>query len=313
VLLCLGSVNADFQMRVGQPPGSAETLLAQDLHRLAGGKAANRAFLAQRLGAEPVLLGRVGDDDLCEQALGPLRAAGLDLSGVGVAPGAMTAVSIIVVPPDGKKAIILAANANDAWNAQAIQQAAGRVASAPRGSVLAVDCEVAAEAVRAATAAARHAGIAVVLDPSWPDRVTDEVLGGALAVAPNVEEAHSLTGVLVQDDASAVEACRRLAARGVALPFLKLADGGCVFLEAGRATAVPAPKMDVVDRTGAGDAFTGALAVALLEQRSTRDAALFAVAAASLAVTGWGSQPAYPDRAAIEALIPQFAEKTHDL
>ncbi len=314
VLLSLGSINADFQMQLDRPLGSAETLPAHRFTRLSGGKAANRAFLARRLGVPAWLLGRVGDDDLREQALGILGERGVDLAGVSTAPGCATAFSVIAVPHDGKKGILLAGNANDSWDDAAVQSAADRVAAAPAGSVLSVDYEVPAGVVRRAAEAARARGVALVVDPSWPDRVEREVLAGALAVAPNAEEAEALVGVKAADPASAAEAARRLAALGPRLAFVKLEDGGCVLAEAGGAvTHIPPVEVPVVDTTGAGDAFTGALAVALLERKPARDAALFAVAASHAAVSAWGSQPAYPDRARIEALLPALARGAHGI
>ncbi len=314
VLLSLGSINADFQMQLERPLGSAETLPAHRFTRLSGGKAANRAFLARRLGVPAWLLGRVGEDDLREQALGTLGEIGVDLDCVSTARGCATAFSVIAVLHDGKKGILLAGNANDSWDDAAERIVADRVASAPAGSVLSVDYKAPASVVRRAAEAARARGLAVVVDPSWPDRVERQVLADALAVAPNAGEAEALIGVKVADLASAAEAARRLAALGPRLAFVKLEDGGCVLAEAGGAvTHIPAVDLPVVDTTGAGDAFTGALAVALLEGKPARDAALFAVAASHAAVTAWGSQPAYPDRARIEALLPALTRGAHDL
>jgi len=314
VLLSLGSINADFQMRLERPVGSGETLAAHDFTRLSGGKAANRAYLARRLGHPAWLLGRVGGDDLREQALGALRDAGVDLACVSIAAGQPTAFSVIAVPPTGKKAILLAGNANDAWDEAAVQAAADRIAAAPAGSVLAADYEVPARVVRRAAEAARARDLLLVLDPSWPDRAERDVLAGAFAVAPNAGEAEVLTGTKITDPASGAEAARKLAALGPRLAFVKLEDGGCVLAERdGRVTHVPPVDVPVVDTTGAGDAFTGALAIAVLERRSPRDAALFAVAASHLAVTAWGSQPAYPDRARIEAMLPALARGVRDL
>ena len=311
VLLCLGSINADFQVQVARPLGP-ETMPASRFTRLSGGKAANRAFLARRLDVAAHLYGRVGDDELSEQALGPLRRAGADLLGVSVARDCSTAVSVIAVPPDGKKSILLAANANDAWDDQAAQDMADRLGTAPPGSVLSVDYEIPAHVVRRAAEMARQRGFALVIDPSWPDRVERCVLAGALAIAPNADEAEALTGTKVTDPVSAITAARSLAAQGPEIAAVKLADGGCVLVTSGRTTHIPAQPVEVVDTTGAGDAFTGALAVALLEGRTGCDAALFAVAASHAAVTAWGSQPAYPARDDIEARIPALARNMRD-
>ncbi|HEX4261405.1 MAG TPA: PfkB family carbohydrate kinase [Acetobacteraceae bacterium] len=127
VILSLGSVNADFQVRTRDAPDLGRTVMATDFVRLSGGKAANRAFLARRLGHPAWLLARVGADDLREQVLGPLRDAGVDLSGVSMADRIATAVSMIAVMPDGKKTIVLAANANDAWDDTPAAAVAARI------------------------------------------------------------------------------------------------------------------------------------------------------------------------------------------
>jgi ribokinase len=220
---------------------------------------------------------------------------------------------VIAVPPDGKKAILLAANANDEWDEQAVRDMAERVAASPPGSILTVDFEVPAPVVRRAAEAAGALGLRVVVDPSWPDRVERELLADVFAIAPNAAEAEALVGVKVTDPESGMEAARRIAALGPVLALVKLEDGGCVLAgRGGTGLHIPAQPVSVVDTTGAGDAFTGALAVALLEGKSPRDAALFAVAASHAAVTGWGSQPAYPDRDAIEARIPDLARSLRD-
>jgi ribokinase len=121
--------------------------MADHCMRLSGGKAANQAFLAQRLGHTAMLLGRVGDDDLAEQALAPLRRAGLRLDGVAAACGTATAVSMIAAPPDAKKGIVLAANANDAWDEAVLRTMELTLRAAPSDAVLSLDCEVAPDAV----------------------------------------------------------------------------------------------------------------------------------------------------------------------
>ncbi|AKT38398.1 PfkB family carbohydrate kinase [Chondromyces crocatus] len=135
-ILSLGSINADFQVRVDEPLESGRTLIASDFSRPGGGKTANVAFLARRLGVPACLLGRVGDDDLCEQALAPLCATEVDLRHVTTARGCPTAVSMIAVSSDGKKSILLATNANDAWDEDAIRDTVDAITGAPDGSAL---------------------------------------------------------------------------------------------------------------------------------------------------------------------------------
>lgn len=302
-ILALGSINADFQVRIERRPEVSETLIAHDFTRLSGGKSANVAFLAARLGVAARLLGHVGDDDLAEQALAPLRDARIDLGGVTRVAGAHTAVSMIMVPPDGQKGIVLAPNANSAWKAEDLRPVLGAVRAAAAGSVLVVNGEIPASVVRAAMQAAREAGVLTVLDPSPADAVGDELLALADFLVPNAGEASRISGTPCGDPPAALRAAQDLRKRGARVVCIKLSDGGCVVVDGENAFHVPPVPVRVVDSTGAGDAYAGALAVAVLEQRPLEDAARFAVAASHLAVTGWGSQPAYPDRGEIEDMM----------
>ena len=194
-LLSLGSINADFEMRTEQPLQAGETLIGKDFRRLSGGKAANRAFLAHRLGHSATLLGCVGDDELAEQALGSPRRAGLPLEHVTRARGVATAVSVIAVPPDGKKSILLATNANDCWDPAATRDTLAAIAAAPAGSVLTLDCEIALGVPMHAAKAAAARGLVVVLDPAPPARAERELLGICTALSPDAREAAELTGI----------------------------------------------------------------------------------------------------------------------
>lgn len=306
VLYSLGSINADFQVRVDRRPDAGRLLIGRDFARLSGGKAANVAFLARRLGMRAKLLGKVGDDELAEQALGPLREAGVDLSGVSAAPGRPTAVSMVAVLPDGSKSIVLASNANDAWQETDAARVAETLEEAPLGSLLVADYEVPPFVVKRAAEAAAARGLPVVIDPSPAARVDPGVLSHAAAVTPNPDEAEGLTGIHVADPKDAGAAADRLAARGGPAVCLKLAGGGCILAERGRKWAIAPVPVPVVDKTGAGDAFAGGLAVALMEGRPLIEAAAFAVAASHVAVTAYGSQPAYPSRRQIDALLPRI-------
>ncbi|MEJ7931055.1 PfkB family carbohydrate kinase [Ramlibacter sp. AN1015] len=302
-LLSLGSINADFQVRADRRPEVSETLIAREFTRLGGGKAANRALLAARMGLEAALFGQVGDDDLAAQALAAVREAGVRLEGVHRRAGHDTAVSMITVPPDGKKGIVLAANANDApWLQDDLRALDDALRAAPQGSVFAVDAEIDAEALRRALCTARAAGLRTVLDPSPADRVDESILALCDLVLPNAGEAQALTGIAVEDFASAGRAARRLRQLGARAACVKLADGGCVFDDGQQLLAVEAgPEVEVIDTTGAGDAFAGGLAAALALGRPLEQALRMAVAASRCTVTGWGSQPAYPELAAVES------------
>ena len=302
-ILSLGSINADFQVRLDEPLEGGLTLMGRDFVRLSGGKAANVAFLARRLGLAALLIGRVGQDDLAEQAMAPLRQAGVDTRHVTCAPGS-TGMSMIAVPPDGKKSIVLAGNANESWDDAAVESMMAAIGEASKDSVLVVDLEISAGVVAKALRFAEERGIRTVLDPSPPDRVELALLSHVHAVTPNVREAGRLTGVTVSDVDSAMRAAQCLLKRGARVACIKLADGGCVAAWKGGCVHIPSPDVHAVDATGAGDAFTAAFAVSLLEGGDPAQAACYGVAASSCAVRAYGSQPSYPLRAEIEANLP---------
>ena len=292
-VLSLGSINADVQVRADALPSGPGTLLAQDLLRTSGGKGANVAVVARRLGADARLLGSVGDDDLAEVALGPPRREGVDIAGVRHVPGP-TGTSAIVVGPSGDKLIVLALNANDApapdptWAERA-------VAGAPAGSALVVDLEVDPALAVAAARAARDAGVPVVVDPAPADRLTPELRACADHVVPDHREAATLTGLDTTTTDGARRAAEALRRTGGGVVHVKLASGGCVVADEGGSHVVgPPPGLAVVDTTGAGDAFAGTLGWALSLGVGHREAAALAVAASACAVGTYGSQESYP-------------------
>ncbi|WP_414582568.1 ribokinase [Scytonema sp. PCC 10023] len=313
IVISLGSVNADFQVRVDRRPDLSETLLAHDFLQLSGGKAANVAYLARKLNVSAMLIAHVGDDALAEQALQPLRDIGVDLRHVHTVVGKPTGVSMITVPPDGKKGIILAGNANNDWSKDDIAEVGAAIADAPLGSVLVVDYEIAPFIVEHAIAAAHERDIPVILDPSPADRVDPKLFPQVTYIVPDAGEAKKLTGIAIDSVDHAMQAAHHFMEQGVKNACVKLEDGGCVLVNRDMRFHVPSIPLEVVDATGAGDAFAGALAVAVLEGRSLQDAACFATAASHAAVTKYGSQPAYPTRSQLNTLFEQLTHHAHVL
>lgn len=296
-ILSLGSINADFRVRIDAPLGAAETAVGHDLRCLGGGKAANVAVVARMLGCEATLLGRVGDDELASQALRPLSDLGVDLSGVRRAAGERTAVAFIAVPPSGAKRVVLAGEANLGYADDDIAAVCKVIETASPDSLLVVDYEVSPRAASQAVHAAHRRGMCIVIDPSFPNAADRAALRLADALTPTEDEAKALTGVRGRGEAAAAEAARALATLGPKIICVKLEGGGCLLHHEGRTWRVGShPSGIVVDATGAGDAFTGAFAVALFEGQSVPQAAAFAVAASDLAITRYGAQPSYPSR-----------------
>lgn len=306
-ILSVGSVNVDFQVRTDRwpGPGETETLLGREFLMIGGGKAANVAFLARRLGCEARLFARVGDDLLADHALRPLQESGVDLREVRRVRGQATGVALIDVRADGEKAIVLAANANEAWTAIDEEHIGTAIRAAPDGSVLAIDLEVPVNVVRRAIYAARTRGHTIVLDPSPASRLDDDLCRMADYVTPNTTEVELLTGVTVRSLADGIRAGEQLLARGARAALVKLGAQGCAFSRGDTRLHVHAARRDAVDTTGAGDAFTGGLAAGILEQRPVEEAVRYAVAASAFAVTRYGSQSSYPSRREFEHELSQ--------
>jgi ribokinase len=313
VVISLGSINMDVQVRTDRWPESGETMLADEFLMTGGGKAANVAVLARRLGAEIMLIGHVGDDSLADDTLRGLNGADVDLQHVSHVENTPTAVSIIVVRPGGEKTIILAPNANLAWDEERDSDAvAGAIEAAPDGSVLVVDLEIPLPVVRRVMGAARNRSFQVVLDPSPADRVSDDFYEFVDVLTPNAAEAGQLTGIDVASDHAAERAGRALVNRGVAAVCQKLDGGGCVVAAPDATHRIHPVPVDVVDQTGAGDAFAGGMGVALAEGLPIAEAARFAVACSHLAVTVYGSQQSYPSRDALNEMIERLAKHNSD-
>lgn len=289
-VLVIGSANADLTVRVDRRPGPGETVPGTDLVESAGGKGANQAAAAARLGARTALLAKVGDDAFGELLLDAQRAAGTEVRHVLVEPGARTGTAMIVVGPDGDNQIVVSPGANARLSAADVRAARDVVAAA---AVVSLQWEVPEETVAAAVDVAREAGVRVVLNPSpVPDALRAGLLAAADPLVVNEHEAQRLSGVSGGDPAEWARALRARGARSVAVT---LGGEGALVLDAeGVPVRIPGVRVEVVDTTGAGDAFTGALAAQLAGGTSLEEAARFAVRVAAVSVTRAGAQPSYP-------------------
>jgi ribokinase len=304
----VGTVNADFLLRVDEPLERGASLIARRLLRTSGGRAANVAVMARRLGTPARLFGCVGADDLAGQALAGPRAAGVDLAGLASVPRADTGLVAILVSAGGAKTMILAPGANELFSTSDGDRLAGELRRAPEGSSLVADTELSTEALLPALESARDTARPTVLDPTRPERVTDRLITLSDHVMPNADEAARLTGIPVDSPDGARRAAQRLGERGARHIHVRLPRGGCFTVwPDGEALLSPPADLDVVDTTGAGDAFAGTLATAIIARYPPLDAVRLAVAAAACAVTGFGAQESYPDRATLDAMARRVA------
>ena len=282
-VVVVGSINTDLVVVAERLPAAGETVSGGRFSRHGGGKGANSAVAAARLGAHVAMVGAVGRDPFGDEALELLEREGIETGGVARA-GAPTGVALINVDAAGENQIAVASGANAELGAVEVERA---VRAAGPGTVL-LSHEVPDEAV---LAGARAAQGPIVLNPAPARPVPDELAALGPVLTPNAGEARELTGEREPEDAA-----RALAARTGAAVLVTLGARGVMVLDGGAAELLPAPRAEAVDTTGAGDTFNGALATALAEGRALRDAAAFAVAAAALSIRAAGAREGMPRR-----------------
>jgi ribokinase len=290
-VVVVGSVNADLVVSVARLPRAGETVAGGTFARHGGGKGANQAVAAARAGARVAMVGAVGADELGDEAVRELAAEGIDVSAVARLDGVATGVAAIVVDAAGENQIAVASGANAQLGGDAVGAALARLLTTARGVVL-LGHEVPEAAVVAGARAALAAGWQVVLNPA-PARPLPDTLAGVL-MTPNADEARELAGV---DDVEA--AARALGAR----VLVTLGADGALLLDEGVAERLPAPRVEVVDTTGAGDTVNGALAAELAAGRPLRDAARFALTAAALSTRAAGARAGMPRRDEVLAAL----------
>lgn len=298
-IVIIGSANMDLVASAARVPRPGETLLGGEFRIVPGGKGANQAVAAARLGATVALVGRVGADDFGSDLLRGLTQAGVHCGHVVTTPGVSSGVALIVVGADGQNAICVAPGANARVTPEDVDAAESIIAAA---RVCVVQLEIPMPAVLRALETARRHGVETIVDPAPAVADPPAALLRADILTPNETEAATLLGGAAPGGAPGVVA-RRLREGGCGAVVLKRGGDGAYVGDAEGDEAIAAPAVQVVDTTGAGDAFTAALAVARAGGESLRAAARFAVAAGSLACTRFGAQPSMPRLAEVRRLL----------
>jgi ribokinase len=298
----VGSSNVDMVVQLGRLPRPGETVAGGRFFEAGGGKGANQAIAAARLGAEVSFIGCVGDDQFGRRSIAGLNAEGIETTGCRIIGGQATGVALIYVGPDGENMIALAPGANEALTVQDIHAASAAIASA---DILVVQLEVPPAAVLASMQVARQAGRPTLLNPAPApeESAVHELLQLADFVNPNATEAHRITGIEVDDDDSAKAAGEKLLSMGARNAIITLGSHGAYAVSDNLTGPIPAYPQRAIDATGAGDAFTGALAVALAGGLEIAEACRFACAAGALATTRAGAQPSMPRLDEVAELI----------
>ena len=293
-VIVFGSINMDLVTRTPRLPRAGETLQGYEFFTAAGGKGANQAVAAARLGISTQMVGRVGNDDFGHQLRDGLQAAGVHIDQVLLDDNASSGVAVIAVDDAGENNIIIIAGANGRVNQEDVERLTDLL---PSAAALLLQLEVPIPAVLIAAQAAQKAGVPVILDPA-PARedIPPELYSLVDIITPNEVEATQLVGFPVDGQETASKAAAELQQRGIGTVIIKLGAHGVFCATASETFFVPAFSVQAVDTVAAGDAFNGGLAAALAEGLPLRQAVLWGAAAGALSATKVGAQPSLPDR-----------------
>lgn len=299
-----GSINMDLVARTARLPLAGETLPGSSFFTAPGGKGANQAVACARLGAHTRMVGKVGGDVFSQALLDSLQQDGVDTTGITVEQGQSSGVALIMVDSAGQNMIVVVPGANgDVGNEDLLhlEKALGD------SQVLLLQLEIPMPSVMTAARMARQRGTTVILDPAPAVSLPDELYRHVDIITPNETEASTLVGFQIRTLTEARKAAAILLERGAKQAIIKMGGSGAYWTDGSSSHFVEAYPVKSVDSVGAGDAFNGALAAALAENRRIQEALQWAAAAGALSTTRHGAQPSMPERAKVMQLIERHA------
>jgi ribokinase len=299
-IVVVGSSNTDFVMRVPQLPEKGETILGTGLSIGGGGKGANQAVAAARLGAQVTFVAKLGDDTNGQRALSSYKDEGVDTRHILWDLEEPSGIAMILVDSSGENMIAVAPGANRRLMPADIASAEEAIKNS---DCLLIQLEVPIDTVAEAVSVARRHAVRVVLNPAPATRLNRSVLGMVDVLTPNMSEAAGLSGQAVTGPGDAARAARQLANQGSTAVVITLGAQGALAYNRGEATWVPAYRVEEVDSTAAGDAFSAALAVALARGLSLLDSARYANAVGGLTVTKPGAMASLPREPEVRAFL----------
>ncbi|MDI1324247.1 MAG: ribokinase [Algoriphagus sp.] len=298
-ILVVGSSNTDMVVKSAHLPLPGETVLGGQFFTFAGGKGANQAVAAAKLGGDVTFLAKVGNDALGKIAVEGFKKEGIDVSHIITDPDSHSGVALIMVEDSGENCISVASGANGKFTALDIENASELVKKA---SYVLVQLEIPLEAVTALVDKAFALGVPVILNPAPARPLSDKLISKLFIITPNETEAELLTGVKVTDEVSAAKAAKILREKGAKLVIITLGAKGAFLLSDQEEILIPSIQVNAVDTTAAGDTFNGALTVALSEGMEIKAAIRFANQAAAISVTRMGAQSSQPVRSELKPI-----------
>jgi len=301
-VVVIGSANVDLNIRVERLPKLGETVSGGEFYTSFGGKGANQAVAAHKAGAEVKFLAKVGCDQNGEAIIKNLEALGLTSGGIHTDESRHSGVALIMVDRMGNNTIAVAPGSNRNLTEEDIHGAESDISW---GEVLLIQLEVPMPTVKEALRLAKAHGLRTILNPAPARRLPEEIVALVDILTPNEIEAGTLTGDMAEDLNEATRAASKLLESGAGHVIITLGERGACWVQRDRVQAFPPFSVAAVDSTAAGDAFNGALALALAEKRPMQEAISFANAAGAMTVTKKGAQDSLPTREEIAYLLMQ--------
>lgn len=304
-IVVAGSLNMDLVVGIEHRPKQGETVLGSNFFMNSGGKGANQAVAASKLGARVSMIGKVGTDVFAGHLLANLEQTGVDCQAIEKVADVSTGVAFVMIDREGDNSIIVAPGANHRLTPEDIRRRESLIKEA---KLLMVQLEIPLDTVFEAVSIARKHQVPVLLDPAPALPVSDELLAMVDYIVPNESEIARLTGIEVHDQVTAKWAAVELLRKGVSTVIVKLGAKGVVVVNANRTFHVESYKVQAVDSTGAGDAFAGAMGAAIVSGKDIWTAAKFASAIGAITVTRRGAQVSMPTLEEAEQFIRQNAQ-----
>jgi ribokinase len=296
----VGSLNMDLIVRTPRIPCPGETIIGSGFHTAPGGKGANQAVAAARLGAQVSMVGRVGKDEFAASLLENLTLSNINTQYVIQDPEAPTGVALIEVDDSGENSIVVASGANMRVTSLDVDTAQEAISAA---DLLLLQLEIPLKTVQQAAMLAKRKNVTVVLNPAPARKITSELLSLVDFLIPNETETALLTGLPVDSQSEIRNAASSLLTSGIKTVILTLGENGALLSQEGKSDIFPTFPVNPVDTTAAGDAFVGGFAVALAEGKSVTEAIRWGNAAGALATTRLGAQPSLPMRQDVEIML----------